>query len=363
MTPRMEQVVNEFFLKEVKLRQVSSPYTIAEVEAAAGVPIQTSPLRVVPKGDPILNKWRICKNLSWPWRPRGDIASVNWGLDSSFEKCTWTSTAQLEALFRDFDSDVTVMGLDVIEGFHQIPINALARTHLCLSWRGSIWIRKVACFGACTTPAIFGNLIDASLAMLCHQFPVQAVSQVDNIAIARKGESVQDSTVRNFFRKLGWPVHPEEAAKGFTWSRRFTHNGIIWDLDAKLKSLAEPKRLKYLAFTWALLKTGSATLTDMEKILGYLVYTCSEAKNPTSSTSSPSAEASATPTNRETSTESSVSPSRNGSPSSTNLTSQCPLTSHSQTSTFQSTPTPQTPESASSWRPLPRASNLQTHGA
>ncbi|KAK4695131.1 hypothetical protein P7C70_g8614, partial [Phenoliferia sp. Uapishka_3] len=278
-TAEEEQVVDKQFIFDVARGQLAGPYTVEELEAAARSPIRTAPLRVIPKGShippPPVKKWRIIENLSAPRKPRGEITSVNWTLDSDYEKCTWTSTAMLEQRFLGYADDVEVMGIDLIEGFMHIPVHPDSRPWFCLFWRGSVWIRKVASYGARTTPAIFGNCVDATITMMENDLPVEAFAQVDDIGIARKGKDVTDAQVRDYLRNLGWNVHPVEAEKGFTWSRIFKHNGIIWDLDAKTKTLTNDKREKYLAFVKALHVTGSASLSDMEKLLGYLVYVCS----------------------------------------------------------------------------------------
>ncbi|KAK4700747.1 hypothetical protein P7C70_g5492, partial [Phenoliferia sp. Uapishka_3] len=279
MTAEHETVIDIQFAKDVARGQLAGPYTPEQLESAAGMPIRTAPMRVVPKGihdpPPPVKKWRIVENLSSPKTPRGDITSVNWELDSAFETCTWTSTANLEDRFLKYDSSHTVMGIDLVEGFMHIPVHPASRPHFCLSWRGAIWVRKVASYGARTTPAIFGNCVDATIAMMEMELPVQAFNQVDDIGVSRSGEQVQDADVRNFLRHLGWNVHPFEADKGFTWSRVFKHNGIIFNLDRNTKTLTPDKQAKYLAFTKALYKTGKASLSDMEKLLGYLIYVCS----------------------------------------------------------------------------------------
>ncbi|KAK4702940.1 hypothetical protein P7C70_g3284, partial [Phenoliferia sp. Uapishka_3] len=284
MTAEEEKVVDDQFARHLEINFISGPYTIDEVEDAAGTPIRTSPIRVIPKaGPPGVKKWRIIDNLSAPKTPRGDLTSVNWNLDSAFETCTWTSNADLEARFLQYGADVSVMGIDLIEGFMHLPIAPSSRPHFCLYWRGGIYIRKVANFGCRTTPGVFGNAVDATLAIMKVKFPVSAFSQVDDIGIARRGTSVADKDIRNFLRSLGWRVHPEEADKGFTWSRKFKHNGVIWCLDTKTKTLSDDKRLKYLAFTTALHEAGTATLADMEKLLGYFIYVCSIASEMKSS--------------------------------------------------------------------------------
>ncbi|KAK4698856.1 hypothetical protein P7C70_g7412, partial [Phenoliferia sp. Uapishka_3] len=279
MTAEEEAVVDSQFLRHLNCNFISGPFTVEEIEKAAGTLIRTSPMRVIPKASPTaVKKWRIIDNLSAPKTPRGDITSVNWNLDSSFETCTWTSNADLEARFLQYGPEVTVMGIDLIEGFMHLPIAPSSRPHFCLNWRGGIYVRKVANFGCRTTPAVFGNAVDATLAIMKNRFPVTAFSQVDDVGVGRTGSEVSDRDVRDFLRSLGWQVHPEEADKGFTWTRLFKHNSVIWDLDSKTKTLSDDKRLKYLAFTTALHEAGTATLADMKKLLGYFIYVCSIAR-------------------------------------------------------------------------------------
>ncbi|KAK4698553.1 hypothetical protein P7C70_g7719, partial [Phenoliferia sp. Uapishka_3] len=278
MTAEQEKVIDDKFGGDLAKRQLSGPYTIEALEAAAGTPIRTAPMGVVPKGvhipPPPVKKWPIIENLSAPRKPRGEISSVNSGLDSSYEICEWSSTGELERRFLGYGPEVEVMGIDLVEGFMHIPVHPWARPHFCLSSRGGIYVRKVASYGARTTPAIFGNCVDLTIAIMELDLPVQAVNQVDDIAVARTSSDVKDSDVRDFLRHLGWKVHPFEAEKGFTWSRIFTFNGIVWDLDSFTKTLSDDKRLKYLAFATELHKVGRASRSDMDKLLGYLIYVC-----------------------------------------------------------------------------------------
>lgn len=197
-----------------------------------------------------------------------------------------------------------VMTFNFKEGFYHIPLFPRARAHLCVSWRGHLYIRKVASFGVTTTPGVFGNLVDATMAIIENEIPgTKGVNQVDDVFIARTNSLVcNEEQVMNLVAYPGWVAHPlpppgadpfDKKWKGSRFNRRFSPMGLWWDIDEMTVELPTEKRLKYLAKVQEALKIGFLDLKETEKMVGYLVYVTSiERKMMCSGTFSHSKEAS-----------------------------------------------------------------------
>lgn len=185
--------MDDLAIKELALGRFAGPYTEAELEAAFGSPVRSAPLTVVPKSSAPgeLPKWRDVENCSYPYKPVDGLFAVNQGLESDLYRCKWTKICEIMELLRSLTQLWAIMTLDFKEGFYHIPLFPRARAHLCVSWRASLYIRKVASFGVTTTPGIFGNLVDATLAIIENEIPgTKGVNQVDDVFIAHANSSV-----------------------------------------------------------------------------------------------------------------------------------------------------------------------------
>ncbi|KAE8179833.1 hypothetical protein CF335_g9453 [Tilletia laevis] len=80
-----------------------------------------------------------------------------------------------------------------------------------------------------------------------------------------------EATIYEEVERFGWKVHP---TKRFTWTRRFTLLGFVWDLDAGTVALTEEKRDKYLRKLTAFLQPTHVTYREVSSVLGTLVHTC-----------------------------------------------------------------------------------------
>ncbi|KAL8277641.1 hypothetical protein RQP46_009914 [Phenoliferia psychrophenolica] len=267
-------VVDEHFLKRLNKGDIAGPFYAEQIEDVVGQPLRSSPMQIASSISSAGSwKHRVCDNLSYPHDEKDGVVSINFSLEANFTECTYTSVAELQREFRSYDKDVEVYGTDFVDGFHHIPVHPSVRHHLVLFWRGGFWIRKVASFGARSTPGEFGNLVDATKAILSLRFPsVRATNQVDDLAIARHGRDVSGEQIRALLSgRLGWAIHGPE--KGYDWCRTFIHNGIIWDLDNFTMSITPEKQRKYYDYAGDVLaKSEKIPIEDVEKLIGYLVY-------------------------------------------------------------------------------------------
>ncbi|GAA5882356.1 hypothetical protein JCM16303_004086 [Sporobolomyces ruberrimus] len=238
-------------------------------------------MHLVPKhtkpGDP--PKYRIIEHASHPKKPLpSGVTSVNHNLDPNQFKCSWTGLDQIKSFFLPFHDrrEVRVLGLDFRNGFEHVGVDTKVRHRLCLSWKGKIYVRKVAPFGVRTTPGEFGNLVDATKEILEKVFAgrLKVINQVDDLAIAFIDPTLKLEEVLELLKELGWEVN-EEKTQALT--RKPIHDGIEWDLDELTMSLPKEKKEKYRLKVVALLRKGKkhgVTLKEVESLVGSLQYVC-----------------------------------------------------------------------------------------
>lgn len=266
---------------ERRLGRIEGPFSQHELEGGAGA-CRSSPCSVIPKTVPegAAPKFRLIDNHSFPKKPFKDgTTSVNANLDPSDFPCDWFSLEEVRTGLRDLENPQEhdafkpqAMGVDIRDASMHVPLTPEARRSMIIRGKDGLYVRRVAAFGARTTPGAFGTLMDATRAFLRHRFGDQVVvvyNQVDDLLIIRRNASVDRDQVVGLLEELGWELSHE---KEWPWSRSFTHVGVEFNLDERYVRLPDKKRLKYLAFASMLLEDGELTCEEAEKVAGYLCY-------------------------------------------------------------------------------------------
>lgn len=144
---------------------------------------------------------------------------------------------------------------------------------MVIYWEGDFYVRRVAGFGARTTPGAFRQLADLTRAILKYRIGrgIEILKQTDDFIVIRFTPNVEEKEVLLEMDTLGWQLQGE---KGFGCTRRFTHAGLEFYLDARTITLQERKQLKYLEAVNRALKKGGANLEVAEQLVGYLSYVC-----------------------------------------------------------------------------------------
>ncbi|KAE8180575.1 hypothetical protein CF336_g9241 [Tilletia laevis] len=138
------------------------------------------------------------------------------------------------------------MGYDLADAYQQVPNLPAQRRRFVFTVGQECFVWLVGMFGIATMSAIFGQLCDVSCVWLEHRFAsVRARHFADDHMILHDAElgPPSEATIYEEVERFGWKVHP---TKRFTWTRRFTLLGFVWDLDAGTVTLTEEKRDKYL---------------------------------------------------------------------------------------------------------------------
>ncbi|KAK4702170.1 hypothetical protein P7C70_g4055, partial [Phenoliferia sp. Uapishka_3] len=274
----LNAVIHKYILKQLALGRLDGPYLPAHFKAEVG-PYRTAPLNVAPKGTTLPGeplKWRIVENPAFPYEQMVDATcSINSEIDASEFPCSWIKLSTCQELFRDLPPHAVVLGTDMADGFHHIPLASHARKHFCLSHRSLVFTRKCAQFGVTTTPGVFGNTMDATSAILRLLVPdIHTLNQVDDLLIVLLDLSTLDTAIYDILDDLGWIRND----KGWSRAHLFVFLGVEWDLDALTMTVPDRKRQKYLlrvktALHYARCKIA-VDLTFVESLIGSLMYVC-----------------------------------------------------------------------------------------
>ncbi|GAA5984988.1 hypothetical protein JCM10908_002478 [Rhodotorula pacifica] len=258
---------------------IEGPYSQSAIEYALG-PCQASSLKIIPKTTPpgAPKKWRLVEDFSGPYSnlPAG-VEPVNERIDSALFPCTNYSFREVVAFFRKAAEEPTtlVMGLDFENGFEHVPLAPAVKHRLVLRVGDEFYVRHVGPFGLRSTPGEFGALVDASLEILRNRFRAQldAISHVDDLSIAiRDVHATPAKELIEFLESLGWRINDEKTELP---TRKPTHVGCVWDLDALVVSIKEDKRTKYGLKLEEARGKGTATKTELDEVdslVGCLQY-------------------------------------------------------------------------------------------
>jgi hypothetical protein len=260
--------------------RIVGPFPLVDLEREVA-PVQSSPLRVVPKtafadGRP---RWRLVENASFPYErlPNG-VESVNGSIDIADFPCVFPSFADVAAFFRRFRPlpHVQFLSLDIEDAFEHLPVHPSVRHRLVLRLGDEGFIRRVAPFGLRSTPSEFNRVMDATIAILHAHFAphVSAIAYADDTSIAVDSRFVSEDAVAALFAELGWRIN---SAKTEHFTRAPSHIGCIWDVEQQVVSIKEDKRFKYIRKLEAAAaheKRREVTLHEVESLIGSLQYIC-----------------------------------------------------------------------------------------
>ena len=273
--------------KEIKVEiengWLIGPYSKEQLEEGIKGHFQTSPLGVVEKevaeGAP--PKYRIIENLSFPYKPLPDgTTSVNSRLDAQDLPCEWLQLRTLIDLMRRLGQEAQVMVTDMTAAFRQLPVAPSQRPHLCVSWRGGIFMRAVPLFGGRMTPAVFGNVVDAMTDIVqreCRGILMDHI--VDDLLVVDMDGEGDRFRLDDLMQELGVRTSAEKTQP---WGRKVKFAGLWWDLDKRTIQLDKAKAKKYAKRFKPLVaardettgKVGKVTKKELLKALGTTFYVC-----------------------------------------------------------------------------------------
>ena len=105
-----------------------------------------------------------------------------------------------------------LLGNDISDAFHQVPLNPAERRFTVAAFQGKYYSFKVLVFGSASAPTVWGRyaaFAGRSTAAVCHDLPVRFQMYVDDPIITAAGSASQflqnTSIVLLWLATLGLP--------------------------------------------------------------------------------------------------------------------------------------------------------------
>ena len=216
----------------------SRPFKPDELQSIIG-PFRTSPLGLVPK--PASDDLRLIQDLSFP-RDGFPVPSVNSGIDASLSPTEWGTFDDTAAMILGLPDGCVAAAFDVVSAYRIMPVRPQQQNHLCIAWRGSIYVDRAVCFGCASSAGVFGIIGDA-IVRARGWGPLK--KWVDDFLVVRL--PTQTWTEHDFMRLTGGVGIPWSIPKLRTFSTRQKYIGFVWDFCRRTVTLPQEKREALLA--------------------------------------------------------------------------------------------------------------------
>ncbi|GAA5895413.1 hypothetical protein JCM5296_002399 [Sporobolomyces johnsonii] len=273
---------NEYIQKEKSAGRISIAMSQEDVERITG-PFQVSPFGIVERLD---KEPRHVRNFSFPYPSNNlDYCSVNDRASSfsPFPSAYWCGPRQFAQLVLDIGPDAEGEVDDLSKAFRRIPIHPDDRRWTVIEDDDKFHIDYCLPMGYTLATDIFGRLMDfirlAAGVVLAERLAAKGAQFVafrswvdDIVVIVRRGSlSPEGATaiLDEFYNELGLPLAPE---KRCSWSRTVQFLGLAWDLDHKIVSLPEKKRVRAIIKIKDLLVADWCVEKTVRALAGYLSH-------------------------------------------------------------------------------------------
>jgi hypothetical protein len=226
-----------------------------------------SPLGVVPKSTP--GKFRLIHHLSFP-----EGNSVNDGIPEHLSSVTYTKVSDAIQSIKFFGVSCFLAKIDIQWAYRLLPINP-EDYHLLGFQLEGFYFNKCLPMGlssSCLTFEKFSTSLEFIIRKLCPSARVHHLID-DFLFIAPSKEECQSTleTFQNLCGSLRVPLAPEKTVGP---SQKLTFLGITLDTINSCASLPEDKVIKSLSYIDCLLSKRSATLRELQQVIGLLNFAC-----------------------------------------------------------------------------------------
>lgn len=263
-------IVDDYIATEIAAGRFSQPFLPNDLEQLVG-PFRTGPLGVVFNGKP-----RVVLDHSYP-RNNPCIKSINSEIDNSSFQCDWTTFLDCFLRVSEAPAGTQVAVFDVETAHRRCPSAPQDRLHVCVHWRGRVYIDHCCCFGCSSSCGIFGRLADAASTIFLHRGVDEVSNWADDFNFWRfpKIPSLDGPWTYNYDEQLpirvateiGWPW---SAKKSKPFSQIWEFIGFRWDLVEKSVTLPETKKIKFLSKLSTCVAGNSLTRREVDSIIGSL---------------------------------------------------------------------------------------------
>uniref|UniRef100_A0A0K3CCY1 Elongator complex protein 2 n=1 Tax=Rhodotorula toruloides TaxID=5286 RepID=A0A0K3CCY1_RHOTO len=274
-----------YLTAEKKAGRVFGPYSKEETERMLGGPFQCSPFGIVER----LGKApRFVRNFSYPYAstPNADYLSVNRRIDDYDPRPStyWGGPREFAAVVVGVPNDTVALIDDAKDAFRQVPIHPDDRKWLVMQFDGKFFIDSCLPMGLSPATDIWGRTVDllrlGAESRLKKTFcdnggDLHALRNwVDDLALlaslGRLSPAEATALADEYYDTFGLVL--AKAKKRKMWSSIAVFQGLEFDLQNKILSLPNAKRLKALRKIDAFLQLSWITATAISELCGTLTH-------------------------------------------------------------------------------------------
>ena len=232
--------------------------------------MQISPLSLREKSDH--SGWRLLHDLSFPY----DETSVNSTIPDSRKRVQYASIQDAISIIQSLGKDSCMGKMDIASAFTLVPIHPNDYPLLGFLWQGKYYFYKTLPQGAASSCYIFEKIATALQWILQHKFGVSNVIHYldDFLFLSETLPKCAEymATFRHLCDDIGIPINHSKTEGPLT---DLTFLGISLNSNTFTASLPMDKVTKYTELMQNMLSRKTATLHDMQKIVGSLQFTTS----------------------------------------------------------------------------------------
>jgi hypothetical protein len=233
--------ISSYIADEQAVNCYSAAFRPEDLEQLIG-PFRTSPLGLVPK--PHTDSFRMIQDMSFP-RNNPNISSVNHGINVSDFPTAWGSFDETVALILLLPDGCLAATFDISAAYRLTPIRPDQQHHLCVFWKGLVYVDRAVMFGLASSAGVFGAIGDMLIAIYKRAGFTQILKWVDDFFVIRLPN--QSWTEREFMDLTGYFGIPWSSKKMRPLASTQRYIGFDWNLDSRTVALPLEKLAKTLS--------------------------------------------------------------------------------------------------------------------
>jgi hypothetical protein len=104
------------------------------------------------------------QDMSYPWNSP-TVTSVNAGIDPDSFPTAWGSFEATSALILSLPTGCVAATFNISAAYRLTPIRPSQQQHLCIFWKGRIYVDRAVMFGLSSSAGVFGAIADMLVAL------------------------------------------------------------------------------------------------------------------------------------------------------------------------------------------------------
>jgi len=93
------------------------------------------------------------------------VSSINSGIDLDYFPTAWGSFKATSALILSLPAGCVAATFDIYAAYHLTPIWPNQQQHLCVFWKGQVYVDQAVMFGLSSSAGVFGAIANMLVAL------------------------------------------------------------------------------------------------------------------------------------------------------------------------------------------------------